>query len=97
MYEKKLSEKKVCYADWIAGQEKQLRIDNIIVARRKKCLTNDSEKPSNGGEKNKNEGFSCRLSNNALCINFGPDSDNYYVINEKLMKFLVEQLIDYNE
>ena len=42
MYEKKLSEKKVCYADWIAGQEKQLRIDNIIVARRKKCLTNDS-------------------------------------------------------
>ena len=57
MYEKKLSEKKVCYADWIAGQEKQLRIDNIIVARRKKCLTNDSEKLSNGGEKNKNEGF----------------------------------------
>ena len=57
MYEKKLSEKKVCYADWIAGQEKQLRIDNIIVARRKKCLTNDSGKLSNGGEKNRNEGF----------------------------------------
>ena len=48
-------------------------------------------------EKNKNEGFSCRLPNNAVCINFGPESDNYYVINERLMKFLVEQLIAYNE
>lgn len=43
-------------------------------------------------EKNKAEGFSCRLPNNAICFNFGPDTNNYYVINEKLMKFLVEKL-----
>ena len=48
-------------------------------------------------EKNKNEGFSCRLPNNAVCINFGPDSNNYYVINERLMKFLVDKLVEENE
>lgn len=48
-------------------------------------------------EKNKNEGFSCRLPNNAVCINFGPDSNNYYVINERLMKFLVDKLMEENE
>lgn len=57
IYEKKLSEKKMCYSDWITLQEKQLQIDNIIVREREKCLTNDSLKLSNGGEKNKNEGF----------------------------------------
>ena len=48
-------------------------------------------------EKNKAEGFGCRLSNNAVCINFGPESNNYYVINESLMKFLVEKLIEENK
>lgn len=48
-------------------------------------------------EKNKNEGFSIRMPNNAVCFNFGPDTNNYYVINEKLMKFLVEKLIEENE
>lgn len=32
------------------------------------------------------------LFNNCLCINFGPNTDNYYIINEKLMKYLVECL-----
>ena len=48
-------------------------------------------------EKNKNEGFSWRLSNNAVCINFGSESNNYYIINERLMKFLVNKLIEENE
>ena len=42
--------------------------------------------------KNKEEAFADRLSNSCLCFNFGPDSDNYYVISEKLMKVLVERL-----
>lgn len=33
-----------------------------------------------------------RLSNSAVCINFGPNTSNYYVIDEKLMQFLVEKL-----
>ena len=47
-------------------------------------------------DKNKEEAFSNRLDNSCLCINFGPNTDNYYVISEKLMKFLVEKLQDEN-
>ena len=32
------------------------------------------------------------LENWAVAIKFGPSSDNYFVINEKLMRFLVEKL-----
>ena len=49
-------------------------------------------------EKNKNEAFSIRKQNHAVCINFGPESNNYYVINERLMKFLIDKLEeDYKE
>ena len=47
-------------------------------------------------DKNKEEAFSNRLDNSCLCINFGPGSDNYYVISEKLMKFLVQKLEEEN-
>ena len=47
-------------------------------------------------DKNKEEAFSNRLDNSCICINFGPNTDNYYVISEKLMKFLVEKLQDEN-
>jgi hypothetical protein len=47
-------------------------------------------------EKNKVESFAIRKSNQAVCINFGPESDNYYIINERLMKFLVEKLEEEN-
>lgn len=47
-------------------------------------------------DKNREEAFSNRLDNSCLCINFGPNTDNYYVISEKLMKFLVEKLQDEN-
>lgn len=42
--------------------------------------------------KNKEESFANRLSNNCIAFNFGPDQDNYFIINEKLMKYLVEKL-----
>lgn len=42
--------------------------------------------------KNKEEAFSQRKSNTAICFTFGPEQENYYVINEKLMKFLIEKL-----
>ena len=47
-------------------------------------------------EKNKHEGFMTRRSNQAVCINFEPDGDNYYLINERLMRFLVEKLSEEN-
>ena len=47
--------------------------------------------------KNKDEAFSNRLSNTCIAFSFDPDAkDVYFVINEKLMKFLVEKLSDDN-
>lgn len=46
-------------------------------------------------EKHKQEAFSNNLDNTALAISFEPEGkENYYVISEKLMKFLVEKLED---
>lgn len=43
-------------------------------------------------QKNKEEAFMNRLDNQCVCINFGPNTENIYCINEKLMKYLVERL-----
>ena len=42
--------------------------------------------------KNNEERKDMNLENSALCFNFGTGTENYYVINEKLMKFLNNQL-----
>jgi len=45
--------------------------------------------------KTKKEAFFHRLNNTALCINFEPNGENYYVIDEKLMKLLCSKLKEY--
>lgn len=47
--------------------------------------------------KNKEEAFANRLSNQTIAFNFGPGQENYFVINEKLMKYLVEKLAEEEE
>lgn len=42
--------------------------------------------------KNKEEAFAMHRSYSALAFNFGPDEDNYYIIDEKLFKKLVDFL-----
>ena len=42
------------------------------------------------------EAKSKRFQNTCLAFSFGPESSNYYVISEKLMKFLVEKLEEEN-
>ena len=43
--------------------------------------------------KNRNEAKSKRLSNSCLAFSFGPnEKETYFIIDEKLMKFLVEKL-----
>lgn len=42
--------------------------------------------------KNNEERFAMRLDNSCIAFNFGPGQQNYFVINEKLMKYLVEKL-----
>ena len=43
-------------------------------------------------KKNKEEAFSNRLDNSCIAFNFGPDEPNYFIIDEKLMQFLVDKL-----
>lgn len=43
-------------------------------------------------EKAKNQSKEHRLDNYCLSFRFGPEDNNYYVINERLMKILVETL-----
>lgn len=47
-------------------------------------------------EKNREEAFFQRLTNTCVAFNFGPEQENYFIIDEKLMKFLVEKLIEDN-
>ena len=44
--------------------------------------------------KNKDEAFALRLDSNCIAFNFGPNQANYYIIDEKLMRFLVDKLIE---
>lgn len=65
------------------------------------CKTTMSEKSSYSVkkavlEKTKNEAFSNRLENTCLCFDFGPNTDRYYIISEKMMKYLVEKLSEEN-
>ena len=39
-------------------------------------------------EKNKEEAFAMGKDYSAVAFNFGPNSENYYVIDEKLFKLL---------
>ena len=42
--------------------------------------------------KNKEEAFAMGKYNNALCFDFGPDTNRYYIIDEKTFKKLMEVL-----
>lgn len=43
-------------------------------------------------DKNEKEAKTQRLYNYCLAFNFGPDQPNYFIINERLMKYLVDKL-----
>lgn len=66
------------------------------------CKTSMTEKSSFSIKrdwliKNKEEAFRNRLSDGCLCFNFEPNGENYYIINEKMMRVLVDRLIDIQE
>ena len=43
----------------------------------------------------KEESFAMNKSYNALVFNYGPDQENYYIINEKLFKQLIDFLANF--
>lgn len=60
------------------------------------CKTSTSEKQSfsikrEWLDKNREESFAMRKDYNALCFDFGPDTERYYVIDEKTFKRFVEE------
>lgn len=68
-------------------------LDSFLI----ECKTTTSDKDSfsikkEWIEKNKNESYSVRKPNSAIAFRFSPDGEDYFVINKKLMKFLIEQL-----
>lgn len=48
-------------------------------------------------DKNKEEAFAMRKSNSVICINFEPNGDNFYLIDERLMKYLILKLTEENK
>lgn len=47
-------------------------------------------------KKNKEEAFTQRVFNGCIAFNFGPNEPSYYVVDEKLMVFLVNKLMEEN-
>ena len=43
-------------------------------------------------EKNEQEAKITHFSNSMLAFNFGPDTKNYFIINERLAKYLIEKI-----
>lgn len=48
-------------------------------------------------DKNRQEAYEVRLDSSCIAFNFGPNRPNYYVIDESLMRFLVDKLIEDRE
>ena len=44
--------------------------------------------------KNKEEAFENRLDNCCIAFNFAPGEKSYFVIDEKMMQFLVDKLVE---
>ena len=66
------------------------------------CKTTEKDKKSfsikkEWVEKNKEEAFMQRLDFSCVAFNFGPDQESYFVIDEKLMRFLVDKLSEEKE
>ncbi len=47
-------------------------------------------------DKNRADAFNVRADENCIAFNFGPEQENFFIIDEKLMKFLVEKLEEEN-
>lgn len=108
-YYSDIQEKSVCKAldaqqqpnsgagHWRKGDCRQIESSMLI-----ECKTCIEDKESFSIKKdwiakNKLEAFEVRLNNSCIAFNFGPNQPNYYVIDEKLMRFLVEKLIEENK
>lgn len=73
--------------------------DASLLIECKTCLTDKSSFSikENWLSKVKEEAFAQNIENTSLAFNFGPNKTNYYIIDQKLMNFLIDKLIDENK
>ena len=98
--EQRIANKFNGYASFSSGSSKFQKSDVIVedASLQIECKTVMSPKDSfsikkEWIEKDKKEAFANRLSNTAIAFNFYyEDKEDFYVIDDKLMKFLVEKL-----
>lgn len=88
---KALNGKLVANSGATAFNKGDVTTDNVLI----ECKTCISEKKSfsikkEWLEKNKEEAFEMGKDYSILAFNYGPDTDNYYVIDERLFKQLME-------
>ena len=61
------------------------------------CKTSTSEKASfsikrDWLDKNKEESFAMHKDYSALCFDFGPDTERYYIVDERTFKRIMQKL-----
>lgn len=83
-----------------AGRFKKGDVINAQASLLVECKTVETEKKSisikkDWIDKNKKECFENRLDNSCVAFNFEPNGESYFVIDSKLMKFLVEKLEEF--
>ena len=90
---KAVSGKVVANSGATAFNKGDVTADNMLI----ECKTCVEEKKSfsikrEWLEKNKEEAFEMGKEYSALAFNYGPDTNNYYVIDEKLFKVLIDRI-----
>lgn len=70
-----------------------VRLDNFLIECKTKITNSTSITIKKDWlEKIKEEAYEHRKENYALCFNFGENTNNYYIIDEPLMKWLIENI-----
>lgn len=90
---KAVSGRKVANSGATAFQKGDVTTDKILL----ECKTATTEKQSfsikkDWLEKNKEEAFEMGKEYSVLVFNFGPDTDNYYILDEKTFKEFKEAI-----
>lgn len=79
-------------------QKGDVKLKNILLeCKTKTSLSESISIKKEWLEKNAKEALFMGKHYSALAFNYGPNQENYYIINEELMEYLVEYLENKNE
>lgn len=79
-------------------QKGDVKLENILLeCKTKTSLSESISIKKEWLEKNAREALFMGKPYSALAFNYGPNQENYYIINEELMEYLVDYLENKNE